>query len=80
MRTSTIVDYENTSHIEGDDLISVSEACGSSMSALLKLKHNKLLKIEGIDVTFIARTSRVVQKIGLSDEFWLSVALERYED
>lgn len=75
MRALTVVDYENTSHFDGDDINQVMDACRSNILALLKLKNNKRIQIEGVDVTFIARTSRVVPKIGLDDDFWLAVAL-----
>jgi len=80
MRTSTVVDYENASLFDGDDINSVMEACRANILALLKLKANKRIQINSINVTFLAKTTPLTPKIGLDNSFWLSVALETWED
>jgi len=80
MNTLMQTEYENVSHFDGDNLDSIHLAFRSNILAMLDLKRQGLVKIDSVEVIFKAKTSPVIDVIKMNDEFWLSVALETWED
>jgi len=80
MNASIQTEYENVSHFDGTDISAIASACRSNILAILKLKESELVTIERVDVIFKAKASPKVNVIKMDNNFWLSVALETWED
>ena len=78
MDASVKTNYKNSIVIEGYDISQCLEYLDNTFKAIEKIDSSKYAEVESVTITFEALVSPSVLPIGLTDDFWLSVALETY--